>query len=331
MLAYVHLADSQRLEPGKGHLDFANVFARPRPHRLRRAGRPWSATCRATPTSCCRRRCAFLRSHLERAAWRRLMTTVRAVPEALREPVERGEIGGRTVQLTETGEVETVRYEPAPLADGQVRVRTVRSAISSGTEMTFYGRRATNVYLHKRWNEELRLFEPGTASMEYPLVIGYRAAGEVVESRVRAWPSVRGCTAAGGTPSSRRFPRTRRWLSALPDELSWDDGVDIAQMGPICVNAAAYGEGEHAGGPAVVFGAGVGRPAHRADRAGHRRGAGPRRRSPAASAWRSRRRSASRRSMRADGRRRRSDAQASPRRRGHPRGLGVHRRDARAA
>ena len=27
MLAYVHLADSQRLEPGQGHLDFENVFA----------------------------------------------------------------------------------------------------------------------------------------------------------------------------------------------------------------------------------------------------------------------------------------------------------------
>ena len=26
MLAYLHLADSQRLEPGKGHLDFGNVF-----------------------------------------------------------------------------------------------------------------------------------------------------------------------------------------------------------------------------------------------------------------------------------------------------------------
>jgi sugar phosphate isomerase/epimerase len=26
LLAYVHLADSQRLEPGQGHLDFANVF-----------------------------------------------------------------------------------------------------------------------------------------------------------------------------------------------------------------------------------------------------------------------------------------------------------------
>jgi MFS family permease len=33
--------------------------------------------------------------------------------------------------------------------------------------------------------------------------------------------------------------------------------VDVAQMGPICVNAAAYGEDEHDGAPAVVFGAGV--------------------------------------------------------------------------
>ena len=98
------------------------------------------------------------------------MTGVRAVPEALRDPIERGEIGGRTVQLTETGGVECVRYDPAPLADGHVRIRTVRSAISSGTEMTFYGKAATNVYLHKRWNEELRLFETGTASMAYPLV-----------------------------------------------------------------------------------------------------------------------------------------------------------------
>ncbi|MEJ7803144.1 MAG: hypothetical protein WKH68_07205, partial [Candidatus Limnocylindria bacterium] len=100
------------------------------------------------------------------------MTATHPIPEALRGPIERGEIGGRTVQLTKTGEVECVRYDPAPLADGHVRIRTVRSAISAGTEMTFYGRGATNVYLHKRWNEELRLFEPGTASMEYPLAIG---------------------------------------------------------------------------------------------------------------------------------------------------------------
>ena len=61
------------------------------------------------------------------------MTATQPPPEALRGPIERGEIGGRTVQLSQTGEVECVRYDPASLADGHVRIRTVRSAISSGT------------------------------------------------------------------------------------------------------------------------------------------------------------------------------------------------------
>ena len=179
------------------------------------------------------------------------------VPEGLRGPVERGEIGGRTVQLTEAGEVETVVYEPAPLADGHVRVRSVRTAISSGTELTFYGRAATNVYLHKRWNEELRLFEAGTASMTYPLVVGYRAAGEVVESRS---PDVEpGLRVYGSWRHTEivAMPAAVARAQLLPDDLSWDDGVDVAQMGPICVNAVAYGDGLHAGHPAVVFGAGV--------------------------------------------------------------------------
>ena len=185
------------------------------------------------------------------------MTGVQSVPEALRGPIERGEIGGRTVQLTETGEVECVRYDPAPLADEHVRVRTVRSAISSGTEMTFYGKGATNVYLHKRWNEELRLFQPGTASMDYPLVIGYRAAGEVVESRAAAVPIGTRVYGSWRHTELTSLPGDVALAQRLPDGLTWDDGVDIAQMGPICANAVAYGEGEQTGRPAVVFGAGV--------------------------------------------------------------------------
>lgn len=67
MLAYVHLADSQRLEPGQGHLDFASVFDGL--HRLGYGG--WaSMECnlsgdaeRVLPPAV-----AFLRAHLERAA-----------------------------------------------------------------------------------------------------------------------------------------------------------------------------------------------------------------------------------------------------------------------
>lgn len=170
--------------------------------------------------------------------------------------VTRGEVGGRTVQIVESGAVECHVYDPAPLAYGQVRVRTVRSAISPGTEMTFYGKDASNVYLHKTWNPELRVFQPGTPSMQYPLTFGYRAAGEVVESRsadVAVGHRVYGNwrhTELTAMPAERALQQT------LPHALSWDDGVDIGQMGPICVNAVAFGEGEHRGGAAVVLGAG---------------------------------------------------------------------------
>jgi threonine dehydrogenase-like Zn-dependent dehydrogenase len=122
--------------------------------------------------------------------------------------------------------------------------------------MTFYGRAATNVYLHKTWNEELRLFVRGAPSATYPLTFGYRAAGEIVDAG-----------ATGVAPGTRVYGNWRHTeftaltaetavAQAVPADLSWDDAVDIAQMGPICVNAVAYAEGEHEGSVAVVFGAG---------------------------------------------------------------------------
>src|SRR5688572_22306504 len=168
----------------------------------------------------------------------------------------RGEIGGKTVQIVSSGAVDCAVYEPAPLPDGMVRVRTVRSAISPGTEMTFYGRDASNAYLHKTWNEELRLFEAGEPTMTYPITFGYRAAGEVVESRSPDVPVGHRVYGNWRHTELITMPAARALEQALPDEFTWDDGVDVAQMGPICVNAVAFGEGEHGGGPAVVFGAG---------------------------------------------------------------------------
>lgn len=168
----------------------------------------------------------------------------------------RGDIGGRTVQMVSSGTVECVVYEPAPLSDGWVRIRTVRSAISPGTEMTFYGHDASNVYLHKRWNEDLRLFESGPASMRYPIAFGYRAAGEVIESRSSDVPV--GARVFGNWRHTEltSMPAEQALSQTLPAKLSWDDGVDMAQMGPICLNAVAFGEREHGGSAAVVFGAG---------------------------------------------------------------------------
>lgn len=66
MLAYLHLADSQRLEPGKGHLDFRNVF-----DGLARAGYAgWaSMECNLSgdPEAVLPASVAFVRRHLDAA------------------------------------------------------------------------------------------------------------------------------------------------------------------------------------------------------------------------------------------------------------------------
>jgi threonine dehydrogenase-like Zn-dependent dehydrogenase len=175
---------------------------------------------------------------------------------AVEELRSRGEIGGRTVQIVADGSVECVVYEPAPLPEGAVRIRTVRSAVSPGTESTYLGRAASNVHLTKRWNEELRIFEPGTPSVSHPIAFGYRAAGIVEESRSPAVPA--GTHVWGNWRHTElvTMAATRAQEQRLPEGLDWDDGVDIGQMGPICVNAVAYGEGQQRDRPAVVFGAG---------------------------------------------------------------------------
>ena len=170
--------------------------------------------------------------------------------------VARGEIGGRTVRILETGEVDCHKYPVAPLAPGYVRVRTMTSAISPGTEMTYIGAGATNPFLKKRWDPELRVFVAGSPSVEYPIVFCYRAAGNVVESAAPALPV--------GTRIYGKWRHTELVALAadvaveqrIPDGLTFDDAVDLGQMAPIAMNAVAYAGDELRGTPSVVFGAG---------------------------------------------------------------------------
>ena len=169
---------------------------------------------------------------------------------------QRGDIGGRTVRITASGAVECHDYPLGPLAPGMVRVRTALSIISPGTEMTYIGRDASNPYLHKAWDPDLRIFTPGTPTQDYPVVFGYRASGTIDASSDADLP-----------PGTRVFGKWRHTefttlsvadarAQVLPKELSFEDGADLAQMLPIAVNAVAYAEERHAGGPTVVFGCG---------------------------------------------------------------------------
>lgn len=78
----------------------------------------------------------------------------------------------------------TLSYETEaqrPLASGELRVQTLYSGISAGTELTAY--RGSNPYLHKQWDPARRLFVPAESpSLTYPLSgWGYEEVGTVVE------------------------------------------------------------------------------------------------------------------------------------------------------
>src|SRR5437763_443016 len=86
------------------------------------------------------------------------------------------------VALVAPREVRLVDEPPATLGPRQVRVRTLYSGISAGTELAAY--RGTSPFLRKRWEPTRRLFETGDGgpSLTYPLTSwGYEEVGEVVE------------------------------------------------------------------------------------------------------------------------------------------------------
>ena len=170
------------------------------------------------------------------------------------ELAARGEIGGRTVRIVEGGTVDCHAYPVASLGDGSVRVRTAVSAVSPGTELTYIGR--TNPYLNKHWDPELRVFVPGAPSQDYPIVFGYRAAGTVVESRVADVPVGTRVFGKWRHTELTTLVASDARAQRLPEGLSFDDGVDLAHMLPICLNAVAYAGDLHVGAPTVVFGCG---------------------------------------------------------------------------
>lgn len=101
-----------------------------------------------------------------------------------------------TVRFNAPRDVEVADLPLPNPAAGQVRVRTIASGISAGTELTAY--RGTNPYLTSDWDPELRMFhERAGTTTGYPLEgWGYSEVGEVVE----AVPAADGGSQADAAP-----------------------------------------------------------------------------------------------------------------------------------
>jgi threonine dehydrogenase-like Zn-dependent dehydrogenase len=89
---------------------------------------------------------------------------------------------GKVVTFFEPGKVGVTEYENLPLKPNEVRLQTLFTGISAGTELTHY--RGLNIYLHKQWDEANRMFrsDTNTVSKTYPIYgSGYEECGQVVE------------------------------------------------------------------------------------------------------------------------------------------------------
>ncbi|GIG88586.1 zinc-binding dehydrogenase [Plantactinospora endophytica] len=162
----------------------------------------------------------------------------------------------RVVSFTGPRAAEVVDEPARPLTEQDVRLRTLFSGISAGTELTAY--RGTNPYLSKRWDNDRRLFVDGTASREYPLLgWGYEEVGEVVEigggvDTVSVGDRIWGTWGhRSGTVVTAEYARDR----VLAPEVDPRVGM-FSQIGGIALNVVLDAD-IHVGETVAVFGLGV--------------------------------------------------------------------------
>ncbi len=174
---------------------------------------------------------------------------------------------GQVVTFEGPREVGIREYEDPPLGPNEVRLRTLYSGISAGTEMTAY--RASNPYASKRWKPEHRLFLEDEVSVDYPVegfgyvevggeeVGGYQEVGEVAEVGSRVTRVVPGDVVYGVWGHRSTKVADEDWAAArvLPPGVDPVIGI-FSRIGATALNAVLDAD-VHVGEFVAVFGQGV--------------------------------------------------------------------------
>ncbi|MFD0664502.1 zinc-dependent alcohol dehydrogenase [Thermocatellispora tengchongensis] len=136
-----------------------------------------------------------------------------------------------------------------------MRVRTLYSGVSAGTELTAY--RGTNPYLNRLWDPDKRLFVEGRTH-SYPLTgWGYQEVGEVVEAAPDVAAPAVGSIVWGvwGHRGEAVLPAERVAGHVLPPGADPLAAV-FARVGAIALNAV-HAADVHLGDQVAIFGQGV--------------------------------------------------------------------------
>jgi 2-desacetyl-2-hydroxyethyl bacteriochlorophyllide A dehydrogenase len=162
----------------------------------------------------------------------------------------------RVVSFRSPQVAEVVDEAARPLTEHDVRVRTLFTGISAGTELTAY--RGSNPYLTKRWDDTLRLFVDGPVSREYPLNgWGYEEVGEVVEIGSQVEAVAVGDRIWGTWGHRSETVLTEDYVRGRVLDPNADPRVGMySQIGGIALNVVLDAD-IHIGETVAVFGLGV--------------------------------------------------------------------------
>jgi predicted dehydrogenase/glycosyltransferase involved in cell wall biosynthesis/threonine dehydrogenase-like Zn-dependent dehydrogenase len=147
-------------------------------------------------------------------------------------------------------------YEEGPPSDGQVRLDTLYTGLSAGTELTFL--KNTNPYFRSRFDSDRGAFIDNEPDLHYPVpFLGYMEVARVADPRVPDFQ--RGSIVAGayGHKTGHTANPSHDMLIRLPEGLDPVLGVLVAQMGPIAANGILHADADACGGVVPMLGVGI--------------------------------------------------------------------------
>ncbi len=164
---------------------------------------------------------------------------------------------GQVLTLVEPGKIEFKDYKEESLKAKEVRVKTLYSGISAGTELASY--RGYNPHLNKNWNSDLRIFEEKESEKSsYPITNwGYEEVGRVIEIGSEVDSVEIGDTVYGtwGHRTTAALKEDFAVKHRLPETADPIYGI-FSHIGSIALNAILDAD-IHVGETAAVFGQGV--------------------------------------------------------------------------
>jgi len=165
---------------------------------------------------------------------------------------------GKLVVIEEPWKIGIHSYPEAPLKAGEVRLATLYTGVSAGTQLTLY--RGRNPFIDRVFNRESHLFGPAPEGHSlYPVhgAWGYEEVGRIAETAPDVTDLRPGMRVYGvwGHRTTQVVTAAFARDHLLPDSLEDADGI-YSQMGCIALNAVLDAQ-IRVGETVVVFGMGV--------------------------------------------------------------------------